>query len=55
MRLYGQNQLREHIRKQIGQSHEFEDLLLHDDRFEICCPVTMGLVCFRYILHNYQL
>ena len=25
----------------------FEDMLENDERFEICSPVTMGLVCFR--------
>ena len=47
MRLYGQNGLREFIRKHIRQAHEFEDLMLQDSRFEITSPVTMGLVCFR--------
>lgn len=47
MRLYGQNGLRDYIRKHIRQAHEFETLLLSDERFEICSPVTLGLVCFR--------
>ncbi|XP_039381149.1 aromatic-L-amino-acid decarboxylase isoform X3 [Mauremys reevesii] len=28
-------------------SHEFENLVLQDKRFEICAEVTLGLVCFR--------
>lgn len=48
LRLYGQNGLREYIRKHIKQAHEFEDMLENDERFEICSPVKMGLVCFRY-------
>ena len=47
MRLYGQNGLRDYIRKHVRQAHEFKDLLLADSRFEICTPVTLGLVCFR--------
>ena len=47
MRLYGQNGLREHIRKQISLAHAFEQLIMKDDRFEITAPVVMGLVCFR--------
>ncbi|CAH1388971.1 unnamed protein product [Nezara viridula] len=47
MRLYGAENLRAHIRKQIGLAHLFESLLLEDSRFEIFSEVTMGLVCFR--------
>jgi len=47
LRLYGQSGLREYIRKHIKQAHEFEDMLENDERFEICSPVKMGLVCFR--------
>ena len=47
MRLYGQDGMREHIRKQISLAHEFESLIANDLRFEISVPVTMGLVCFR--------
>eukprot|EP00095_Tigriopus_kingsejongensis_P010576 snap_masked-scaffold1137_size60140-processed-gene-0.11 protein:Tk10576 transcript:snap_masked-scaffold1137_size60140-processed-gene-0.11-mRNA-1 annotation:"aromatic-l-amino-acid decarboxylase" len=47
MRLYGQEGLRKHIRSQIALAHEFEELVVNDDRFELTMPVTMGLVCFR--------
>ncbi|KAL1124713.1 hypothetical protein AAG570_001336 [Ranatra chinensis] len=47
MRLYGKNHLQAHIRKQIELAHEFEALVLSDDRFEIVAEVLMGLVCFR--------
>ena len=52
MRLYGQTGLREYIRKHIRQAHEFEDLISADHRFELCAPVTMGLVCFRLKCSN---
>ena len=47
MRLYGQTGIREYIRKHVKQAHEFEEMLSADPRFEVCFPVTMGLVCFR--------
>ena len=52
MRLYGQTGLRDYIRKHICQAHEFEDLISADHRFELCAPVTMGLVCFRLKCSN---
>ncbi|XP_073988429.1 aromatic-L-amino-acid decarboxylase isoform X2 [Rhodnius prolixus] len=47
MRLYGAENLRAHIRKQIGLAHQFEQLVQSDKRFEIIAEVLMGLVCFR--------
>lgn len=47
MRLYGAENLRAHIRKQIGLAHQFEQLVQSDKRFEIVAEVLMGLVCFR--------
>ena len=47
LRLYGQKGIQNHIRRHIQLAHEFEALILSDDRFEISYPVTMGLVCFR--------
>ena len=47
MRLYGQEGLRNHIRLQIGQAHEFKAMVEADNRFEVTYPVTLGLVCFR--------
>nr|XP_060637502.1 aromatic-L-amino-acid decarboxylase-like [Anolis sagrei ordinatus] len=47
LRMYGVKGLQEYIRKHIKLAHEFKDLVLQDDRFEICADVIMGLVCFR--------
>ena len=47
LRLYGQEGLRDYIRKHVALAHEFEALIGGDERFEITAPVTMGLVCFR--------
>uniref|UniRef100_A0A8C4WLR9 Aromatic-L-amino-acid decarboxylase n=1 Tax=Gopherus evgoodei TaxID=1825980 RepID=A0A8C4WLR9_9SAUR len=46
-RMYGVKGLQEYIRKHVKLSHEFENLVLQDKRFEICAEVTLGLVCFR--------
>ncbi|XP_014112306.1 PREDICTED: aromatic-L-amino-acid decarboxylase isoform X3 [Pseudopodoces humilis] len=47
LRMYGVKGLQEHIRKHIRLSHQFEHLVLQDERFEICAKVVLGLVCFR--------
>ncbi|NXU02955.1 DDC decarboxylase, partial [Buphagus erythrorhynchus] len=47
LRMYGVKGLQEHIRKHIRLSHQFEHLVLQDERFEICAEVVLGLVCFR--------
>ncbi|XP_061445193.1 aromatic-L-amino-acid decarboxylase isoform X1 [Rhineura floridana] len=46
-RMYGVKGLQEYIRKHVRLAHEFKDLVLQDDRFEICADVILGLVCFR--------
>uniref|UniRef100_A0A8C6VRX5 Aromatic-L-amino-acid decarboxylase n=1 Tax=Naja naja TaxID=35670 RepID=A0A8C6VRX5_NAJNA len=46
-RMYGVSGLQEYIRKHVRLAHEFKDLVLQDDRFEICADVILGLVCFR--------
>ncbi|EMP34330.1 Aromatic-L-amino-acid decarboxylase [Chelonia mydas] len=46
-RMYGVKGLQEYVRKHVNLSHEFENLVLQDKRFEICAEVTLGLVCFR--------
>ncbi|XP_058037673.1 aromatic-L-amino-acid decarboxylase [Ahaetulla prasina] len=46
-RMYGVSGLQEYIRKHVRIAHEFKDLVLQDDRFEICADVILGLVCFR--------
>ncbi|NWX13378.1 DDC decarboxylase, partial [Aegotheles bennettii] len=47
LRMYGVKGLQEHIRKHVRLSHQFEHLVLQDERFEICAEVVLGLVCFR--------
>uniref|UniRef100_A0A8D0FQ43 Aromatic-L-amino-acid decarboxylase n=1 Tax=Strix occidentalis caurina TaxID=311401 RepID=A0A8D0FQ43_STROC len=47
LRMYGVTGLQEHIRKHVRLSHQFEHLVLQDERFEICAEVVLGLVCFR--------
>ncbi len=47
LRLFGQQGLRSYIRKHVELALQFEKLLQGDDRFEVCFPVTLGLVCFR--------
>ncbi|XP_074940450.1 aromatic-L-amino-acid decarboxylase-like isoform X3 [Phalacrocorax aristotelis] len=47
LRMYGVTGLQEHIRKHVTLSHQFEHLVLQDERFEICAEVVLGLVCFR--------
>lgn len=54
LRLYGIENLQKHIRKQINLAHEFENLVKKDERFEIIGEVTMGLVCFRLKVSNFQ-
>ncbi|XP_060103766.1 aromatic-L-amino-acid decarboxylase [Heteronotia binoei] len=46
-RMYGVKGLQEYIRKHVKLAHEFQELVLRDDRFEICADVVLGLVCFR--------
>ncbi|CAH2283376.1 aromatic-L-amino-acid decarboxylase isoform X3 [Pelobates cultripes] len=46
-RMYGIKGLQEHIRKHVSLAHEFMDYVKQDNRFEICAPVILGLVCFR--------
>ncbi|XP_002159208.3 aromatic-L-amino-acid decarboxylase isoform X1 [Hydra vulgaris] len=47
LRLYGQKGIQSYIRNHIELARRFEELVRSDERFEICYPVTMGLVCFR--------
>ncbi|XP_010158472.1 PREDICTED: aromatic-L-amino-acid decarboxylase isoform X3 [Eurypyga helias] len=47
LRMYGVTGLQDHIRKHVRLSHQFEHLVLQDERFEICAEVVLGLVCFR--------
>lgn len=47
LRLYGVENLQEHIRRHCGFAKQFEGLCKKDERFEIVGEVAMGLVCFR--------
>ncbi|XP_059479853.1 aromatic-L-amino-acid decarboxylase-like [Neocloeon triangulifer] len=47
LRIYGVKGLQAHIRKQVALAKQFEGLVLQDNRFELFCPASMGLVCFR--------
>ncbi|KMZ65142.1 putative Tyrosine decarboxylase (or alternatively Aromatic aldehyde synthase) [Zostera marina] len=51
-RLYGVENLKEHIRKNIKLARQFEKLVRSDNRFEIVCPGMFSLVCFRLLPHN---
>ena len=46
-RTYGQKGLQAYIRKHVALAKEFEQKVLSDSRFELFCPVELGLVCFR--------
>ena len=48
LRLYGQEGIRAHIRKQVALAHRFEELLLAAGQFKIFVPVTLGTVCFTW-------
>ena len=47
LRLYGVENLQEHVRRHCGFAKQFETLCKSDNRFEIVTEVQMGLVCFR--------
>ncbi|KAH3798066.1 aromatic-L-amino-acid decarboxylase-like [Dreissena polymorpha] len=47
LRTYGQKELQNYIRKDVTLAHQFEGMVVADDRFEIVGKVVMGLVCFR--------
>ena len=47
LRLYGKSGIQSIIRKHVELAHEFESQIVKDERFELCAPVTLGLVCFR--------
>jgi glutamate/tyrosine decarboxylase-like PLP-dependent enzyme len=46
LRMYGLDNLREIIRNHIRLAKLFESLVTKDDRFELFCESSMGLVCF---------
>lgn len=47
LRLYGVENLQEHIRRGCTLAKQFEVLCRADDRFEIVGNVRLGVVCFR--------
>ncbi|XP_068143675.1 aromatic-L-amino-acid decarboxylase isoform X4 [Drosophila tropicalis] len=47
LRSYGISGLQHYIRHHIKLAKLFEELVLKDNRFEICNEVKLGLVCFR--------
>ncbi|XP_075068740.1 aromatic-L-amino-acid decarboxylase [Mixophyes fleayi] len=47
LRMYGVKGLQEYIRKHVQLAQEFVEFIKQDDRFEICSPVILSLVCFR--------
>ncbi|KAI0229685.1 Aromatic-L-amino-acid decarboxylase [Lamellibrachia satsuma] len=55
LRLYGIKALQTHIRKHVNLAHEFEKLVLHDERFQVTHPVILGLVCFRLCKQSNEL
>ncbi len=47
IRAYGVEGLRNHIRTGVALAQEFAGWVKADDRFELCAPVPLNLVCFR--------
>jgi aromatic-L-amino-acid decarboxylase len=47
MRYFGKERILGMIREHIAMAHRLGETIVADDRFEICAPVTMSLVCFR--------
>jgi aromatic-L-amino-acid decarboxylase len=47
MRSYGRRRLEELLREQVAMARELADWVRADDRFELCAPVKLSLVCFR--------
>ncbi|XP_066441122.1 aromatic-L-amino-acid decarboxylase isoform X1 [Eleutherodactylus coqui] len=47
LRMYGVKGLQDYIRKHIQLAQEFLAFVKKDERFEVCAPVILGLVCFR--------
>lgn len=47
IRAYGVEGLRRHIRNGVALAREFAEWVRADQRFELCAPVPLNLVCFR--------
>jgi aromatic-L-amino-acid decarboxylase len=47
MRYYGREGLAARIRNHVDWAQELAAMIAADDRFELCAPVPLSLVCFR--------
>ena len=48
IRHYGVEGLKRHIRSHVALAQDFADWVRTDERFELCAPVPVNLVCFRH-------
>jgi aromatic-L-amino-acid decarboxylase len=48
-RSFGRNGMAARLREHIRLANLFADWIRNDDRFELTAPVSMGVVCFRFI------
>ena len=48
IRHYGVEGLKRHIRTHVTLAQDFADWVRADERFELCAPVPVNLVCFRH-------
>jgi len=49
IRSYGVKELREKIRSHIYLANKFAHFIMQRDDFELLAPVSLNLVCFRYL------
>ncbi|GMY38298.1 tyrosine/dopa decarboxylase 5 [Fagus crenata] len=49
LRSYGVGNLRNFLRNHVKMAKLFEELLRHDNRFEVVAPRNFALVCFRFL------
>jgi aromatic-L-amino-acid decarboxylase len=48
IRYYGIEGLQHHIRRHVELTRQFEDWITGDERFELCAPARLNLLCFRH-------
>jgi aromatic-L-amino-acid decarboxylase len=48
-RSFGRDGMAERLREQMRLANLFADWIRNDDRFELAAPVSMGVVCFRFV------
>lgn len=53
--MYGKEGLQAHVRNHIDLANLLTSWIEKDARFEIVCPTSMGLVCFRMKVCSYSL